>query len=68
MTDHELGKLARTLAQHAETIAARCRAIDAAIETGQVFGVPVGRDKLNRSLKDVETRVLMAAKLIGVSP
>ena len=60
--------MARTLAQHAETIAARCRAIDAAIETGQVFGVPVNRAKLDKALTDVETRLLQAARVIGMAP
>ena len=66
MTDAELLKLARTIAGHAETIAARARAIEAAIETGQVFGVPINRAKLEVALNDIERRVVQAARLIGV--
>lgn len=66
MTDAELGKLARTLAQHAETIAARCRAMENAIATGQVFGVPVSRRKIDAALHDIENRMVQAAELIGL--
>ena len=66
--DAELRKHVRVLAHHAETIALRCRAVEAAITTGEVFDVPVPDQKINKAVKDIETRFLMAARMIGVAP
>tara|TARA_R110000868_G_C10749950_1_gene753086 strand:+ start:658 stop:864 length:207 start_codon:yes stop_codon:yes gene_type:complete len=66
MTDAQLRKHLRVLAQHAETIAARCRAVDQAITSGEMFGVPVPRRKIDRAVKDIETRFRQAAARIGV--
>ncbi len=68
VTGADLRKHVRILAQHADTIAARCRAVDAAITTGAVFGVPVPELKIEKAVKDIETRFLMAAREIGVFP
>ena len=68
VTDATLRKHIRVLAHHAETIAQRCRAVEAAITTGEVFGVPAEPQKINKAVKDIETRFLMAARLIGVEP
>jgi hypothetical protein len=68
VTGADLRKHVRILAQHADTIALRCRAVEAAITTGAVFGVPVPDLKIARAVKDIETRFLMAAREIGVFP
>ncbi len=68
MTAANLRKHVRVLAQHAETIALRCRAVEAAITTGEVFGVPVEDEKINKAVKDIEVRFTMAARMIGVAP
>ena len=68
MTDAQLRKHLRVLAQHAETIAARCRAVDQAITSGEMLGVPVPRLKIDRAVKDIETRFRQAATRIGVQP
>jgi hypothetical protein len=67
MTDAQLRKYVRTLAQHCETISARCRAVEQAITKGEVFGVPVPEQRIETAIKDIETRVAAAARLIGVS-
>ena len=66
--DANLRKHVRVLAHHAETIALRCRAVDAAITTGEVFGVTVPQKKIDTAVRDIETRFMMAARLIGVAP
>ena len=58
----------RVLAWHAETIAARCRAVEDAITKGEVFGVAVPEKKINTAVRDIETRFIQAARLIGVQP
>jgi hypothetical protein len=63
-----LRKHIRVLAHHAETIAQRCRAVEAAITTGEVFGVTVPQKKIDTAVRDIETRFIMAARLIGVEP
>jgi hypothetical protein len=68
MTDAQLRKHVRTLAQHAETIAIRCRAIEEALTKGEIFGLPVPQKKIESSIKDIETRFVQAANLIGVKP
>jgi hypothetical protein len=68
MTDAQLRKHVRTLAQHAETIAIRCRAIEEALTKGEMFGLPVPQKKIETSIKDIETRFVQAANLIGVKP
>jgi hypothetical protein len=67
MTPADLRKHVRVLAQHAETIALRCRAVEAAITTGEVFGVAVPDAKIERAVKDIETRFTQAARMIGVA-
>lgn len=66
MTDAQLRKYLRTLAQHCETVAARCRAVEKAIEKGEVLGVPVSAERTETAIKDIETRVAAAARLIGI--
>ena len=68
MTDAQLRKYNRRLAQHAETIAVRCRAIEEALTKGEMFGVPVSEKKINANIKDIETRFTQAAALIGIKP
>ena len=68
MTDAQLRKYVRTLAQHCETISARCRAVDDAITKGEVFGVPVPTGRVEKAIKDIETRFGAAARLIGICP
>ena len=67
MTDAQLRKYCRTLAQHCETISARCRAVERAIEKSEILGVPVCADRTQKAIHDIETRVAAAARLIGVS-
>lgn len=68
MTPAQLRKYIRTLAQHAETIAVRCRAVEEALTKGEMFGVPVSEKKIETSIKDIEVRFTQAAALIGVKP
>jgi hypothetical protein len=68
MTPADLRKHVRVLAQHAETIAARCRAVEDAITKGEVFGVTVPQKKIDTAVRDIETRFIQAARLIGVQP
>jgi hypothetical protein len=68
MTPAQLRKYVRTLAQHAETIAVRCRAVEEALTKGEMFGVPVPQKKLDANIKDIEVRFTQAAALIGVKP
>ena len=67
-TDAQLRKHIRILAQHAETIALRCRAVEEALTKGEMFGVPVPAKKIETSIKDIETRFIQAAAMIGVKP
>ena len=67
MTDAQLRKHMRVLAQHVETIAVRCRAVEEAITKGEMFGVPVPSRKIESAIRDIEVRFLQAATLIGVS-
>jgi hypothetical protein len=64
--DAQLRKHVRVLAQHCETISARCRAVEDVITRGEVFGVPVPPERVNKAIKDIETRVAAAARLIGI--
>ena len=66
MTDAQLRKYLRTLAQHCETVAARCRAVEDVITRGEMFGVPVPPARVDKAVKDIETRVAAAARLIGI--
>lgn len=66
MTDAQLRKYVRTLAQHCETISARCRAVEDVITRGEMFGVPVPPARIDKSVKDIEARVAAAARLIGI--
>ena len=68
MTPAQLRKHIRTLAQHAETIAVRCRAVEEALTKGEMFGVPVSAKKIDANIKDIEVRFTQAAALIGVKP
>jgi hypothetical protein len=61
-----LAKHIRILRQHAETIAARCKAIEDAMLRGEMWGVAIPEGKVERQVRDIETRLLDAAKLIGV--
>jgi len=61
-----LAKHIRILRQHAETIAARCKAIEDAMLRGEMWGLPIPEGKIERQVRDIETRLLDAAKLIGV--
>jgi hypothetical protein len=62
-----LRKHVRVLAWHAETIAARCRAVESVITKGEVFGVTVPQKKIDTAVRDIETRFIQAARLIGVT-
>jgi hypothetical protein len=66
VTDAQLRKHVRVLAQHCETISARCRAVEDAITKGEVFGVPVPPARVEKAVKDIESRVAAAARLIGI--
>ena len=66
MTDAQLRKHVRTLAQHCETISARCRAVEDVITKGEMFGVPVPPARIEKAVNDIETRVAAAARLIGI--
>ena len=61
-----LAKHVRILRQHAETIAARCKAIEDAMLRGEMWGVAIPEGKVERQVRDIETRLLDAAKMIGV--
>jgi hypothetical protein len=67
-SDAHLRKHIRILAQHAETIAVRCRAIEEALTKGEMFGVPVPPRKIETSIRDIETRFAQAAAMIGIKP
>lgn len=67
-SDAQLRKHIRVLAQHAETIAVRCRAIEEALTKGEMFGVPVPPARIERAIKDIETRFTQAAAMIGIKP
>ena len=67
-SDAQLRKHIRILAQHAETIAMRCRAIEDVLTKGEMFGVPVPSSRIERAIKDVETRFSQAATMIGIRP
>ena len=67
-SDAQLRKHIRVLAQHAETIAMRCRAIEEVLTKGEMFGVPVPQKKIDTSIKDIETRFTQAAAMIGIKP
>lgn len=68
MTDAQLRKHIRILAQHAETIAVRCRALEEALTKGEMFGVPVSPRKIETNVRDIETRFAQAAAMIGIKP
>ena len=68
MTDAQLRKHIRILAQHAETIAVRCRAIEAVLTKSEMFGVPVPAKKIEANVRDIETRFAQAAAMIGIKP
>jgi hypothetical protein len=68
MTDAQLRKYVRVLAQHAETIAVRCRAVEEALTKGEMFNTPVSPRLIETNVRDIETRFLQAAHLIGVKP
>ena len=61
-----LAKHIRILRQHAETIAARCKAIEDVMLRGERWGLPLPEGQVERQVRDIETRLLDAAKLIGV--
>ena len=67
-SDAQLRKHIRVLAQHAETIAVRCRAIEEALTKGEMFGCPVPEKKIEKAVKDIETRFTQAAAMIGIKP
>jgi hypothetical protein len=66
VTDAQLRKYVRVLAQHAETIAVRCRAVEEALTKGEMFGVPVASRKIQTAVRDIKTRFTQAAALIGI--
>ena len=61
-----LAKHVRILRQHAETIAARCKAIEDAMLRGEMWGLPIPEGKVERQVRDMEGRFVAAAELIGV--
>jgi hypothetical protein len=67
-SDAQLRKHIRVLAQHAETIAVRCRAIEEALTKGEMFGLPVPEKKIEKNIRDIETRFAQAAAMIGIKP
>lgn len=66
MKPTDLAKHVRILRQHAETIAARCKAIEDAMLRGEMWGLPIPEGKVERQVRDIETRLLDAATMIGV--
>ena len=66
--DAQLRKHIRVLAQHAETIAVRCRAIEEVMTKGEMFEVPVPQKRIEKAIKDIETRFIKAAAMIGIKP
>ena len=66
MKPTDLAKHLRTLRGHAETIVVRCRAVEDAITRGEMWGLPIPEGKVERQVRDIETRLLDAAKMIGV--
>ena len=66
-SDARLRKRLRTLAQHAETIAARCRIVERMVTQYEVSGEH-GGVKIDRAVHDIETRGRMALRLIGLEP
>ena len=67
-SDAQLRKHIRVLAQHAETIAVRCRAIEEVMTKGEMFEVPVPQKRIEKAIKDIETRFIQAAAMIGIKP
>ena len=61
-----LAKHIRILRQHAETIAARCKAIEDAMLRGEMWGLPIPEGKVERQVRDIEKRMAAAAAMIGV--
>ena len=57
----------RRTAHHADTIARRCRMIEQAITTGELNGVPMTNDKIERAVRDIESRVAQLSHELGVN-
>ena len=61
-----LAKHVRVLRLHAENVVVRCKSIEDVVTQGEMWGVEITDDKVNKQVKDIENRLLSAAKLIGV--
>ena len=61
-----LAKHVRILRQHAENVVVRCKSIEDAMLRGEMWGLPIPEGKIERQVRDIETRLLDAAKMIGV--
>jgi 4-aminobutyrate aminotransferase-like enzyme len=61
-----LAKHVRVLRLHAENIVVRCRSIEDVVTQGEMWGVEITDDKVNKQVRDIENRLIAAATMIGV--
>jgi 4-aminobutyrate aminotransferase-like enzyme len=61
-----LAKHVRVLRLHAENVVVRCKSIEDVVTQGEMWGVEITDDKVNKQVRDIENRLLDAAKMIGV--
>ena len=61
-----LAKHVRMLRLHAENVVVRCKSIEDVVTQAEMWGVEITDDKVHKQVKDIENRLLSAAKLIGV--
>ena len=61
-----LAKHVRVLRQHAENVVVRCKSIEEIVTRGEMWGIEIPDDKVNKQVRDIENRLLDAARLIGV--
>ncbi len=61
-----LAKHVRVLRLHAENVVVRCKSIEDVVTQGEMWGVEITDDKVHKQVKDIENRLLSAARLIGV--
>ena len=61
-----LAKHVRVLRQHAENVVVRCKSIEEVVTRGEMWGIEISDDKVNKQVRDIENRLLDAATMIGV--
>jgi len=61
-----LAKHVRILRQHAENVVVRCKSIEEVVTRGEMWGIEISDDKINKQVRDIENRLLDAATMIGV--